>query len=1030
MTRPDSWLELKDWFTRALDLGIEDREALLEEVRNKAPEIRDELIGLLDAHDRAANFLEESPLGERVERSAAGAGRIARIGPYSLEVVVGVGGMSTVYEAVHESTQRAVCVKIMRLGFPGVDRGWSRRRFQREAKVLGRLEHPNIARVYDAGTYELNGESVPYFVLERVRSARDIVEYCAESRLSITDRLRLFAVVCDAIHHGHLNGIIHRDIKPGNILVDEAALVKVIDFGVARVLDEGADATEHRTGTGIVLGTLRYMSPEQVASAGDHVDARSDVYSLGVVLYELLTGALPYDLEGLSIYQMADAIRTSAPNLPSRVSRFLKGDIESIVLRTLAKEREARYDSAAALRDDILRYLANEPIQARPPSALYHLRKLVSRHKATTSLTAAVVFLSITFGIAMSFQSADLREQRDVAGREAELARAAHDVLLSFVSAASPFKPRFGAVEMIDSAEKDLTLRELVEREGDRVVDALADQPVLQAELLSAFGAVFADHARFERAADYLERAIDIKKREQGEDHETTLKSMEYLASVESARGRTNEARKIVERALSMVRESPRHGERSELPFLRALARMEERDQTLAEAKRHVTRALDIAGRADVPEDEESWLWHDLGRFELAADRSADAETALLRSLELMNKTYGPRHLNTSMVLSQLARLAIEQEKLDRALDYANRTLDIRRERLDADHPFVIESLRLVGSICSKNGEAERADELLTEAMRRSSERGVDESTMEIKIQLGEVNHMLDRNDEAEKLLREAMDAYDRNPEWGNTYRLLGAGALAVVLLFKQEDLDTAKRLLLMVNENARSNSKYRTLSINLLNLAHVYALQGKLEEAAAHLRESFEVRGEHVGQFGIRPYIDGVIITLQYAFQHRELFERVRVSPHAVDAFAAAADHWNRRDDLPGRVQKYLAFLNRVAAEAFVDEGRYEDAVPKFRIALQIYRTVYPAGDFPHVCGTEARLGYALWKSGSSDEAEKLLQSAHRGLTLTWGARHPFTTECTRFLASYYDELGESEKARPYHELLKPEESNHEASK
>lgn len=1019
MSDPESWLELKDLFARAIDLDIENRAALLDRVRIESPELGEELAALLEAYDRTTHFLEQPAIDSQSMKRAAGGKRIAKVGRYSLEEVVGSGGMSTVYEAVHDGTEQAVCVKMMRLGLPGVDTAWSQRRFLLEAKVLGRLQHPNIARVHDTGTYELGGESIPYFVLERVRGARDIVRYCDDYGLSTSDRLHMFIDVCDAIHHGHMNGVVHRDIKPGNILVDESSVVKVIDFGVARVLDEGVEATEHRTGTGIVLGTLRYMSPEQLASAGGHVDARSDVYSLGVVLYELLTGAFPYELEGLTLYQMADVIRNSPATPPGRIRRALKGDVESILLRTLAKERTSRYDSAASLRDDIRRYLANEPIQARPPSTVYQLRKLVARHKATAFLIVAVVVVSVVFGVAMSLQSMDLRQQRDLADREATSARAARDVLLSFVSAGGPVS-RSGSVELVESPGKELTLRELVIREGDRVIEELEAQPVLQAEVLSAFGAVLADHAEYDRAADYLERAIEIKRRELGGAHEATLEAMDHLASVYRFSSRSTEARSIVDRALVSIRESRDADEVAELPFLRTLANIEVSDLDLAKARLHLEDALDILDRAEVPDDVRAWIWHDLGFIELSADRTAEAEVALDRALTLMSDTYGREHLNTSLVLGLLSRLCVDQEKFDDAYEHANRALEIHRALLDEDHPLVSGSLRTLGSICLWNLEYERADQFLSEAVRLGRERGEEtENSVGLQLQLATARRTLGRIDEAEELLRDALRAFEEHPEWAKSSRIAIASELATTLMFRKKDLDEAERLYLETAEAARDNQQYRLLSVRLLGLAHVCVLQGRIEAAAQHLRESFLVRGKHVGDFGVRPYVDALLITLHYTATHPDLLDLIMEQPYTAEAFAAAADEWSQMETANRKLLIHQAFLNRLAGEEYAAKGMAAQGVPYLRVATDIYRDIAPVEESPHYYGTRARLGSVLGEAGEHEEAEVLLLEAHRELTRVWGARHDHTNECTRRLAEFYKDLGETEKSNAYAKIL-----------
>jgi serine/threonine-protein kinase RIO1 len=355
----------------------------------------------------------------------------SRIGGVSIVRVIAEGGMGRVYEGRQDKPRRPVAVKIIK---PGLVSPSLLKRFDYEAQVLGRLRHPGVAQIYTVGTHDVGGQPVPYFVMEYVPNAKTLTQYANDNRLSTHDRLELFRRVCEAVAHGHQKGVIHRDLKPGNILVDASGQPKVIDFGVARSTDSDMALTTMQTDIGALVGTLQYMSPEQFDADPSDLDVRLDVYALGVVLYELLTGKPPYDVRQRAIHEIARVVRERDPTPLSTLDKTLRRDVAIIAGKCLQKDRNRRYSSATELAGDVGRYLAGEPITAAPPGFFDAVTRVARRHKAAAaavagialSLVAAVVGIS-AFAIRAERARDDASTQRDLADREREAATRARD---------------------------------------------------------------------------------------------------------------------------------------------------------------------------------------------------------------------------------------------------------------------------------------------------------------------------------------------------------------------------------------------------------------------------------------------------------------------------------------------------------------------------------------------------------------------------------------------------------------------------
>ncbi|MFT4543266.1 MAG: formylglycine-generating enzyme required for sulfatase activity/predicted Ser/Thr protein kinase [Planctomycetota bacterium] len=409
-------------FLEARGLEKLARAALLDEACAEDPALRAELEQLL-AHDRPATDGGEepdSPLRSELDALRQQAEKLSGpvmpecIGEYRLLRKLGEGGMGTVYEARQEKLQRTVALKVMRLGSFSAQ---SLRRFEKEGEFLGRLEHPGIARIYDSGRADTPYGPQPYFAMELVDGV-PLTEYARSRELSLHERLELIVRVADAIQYAHRQGVIHRDLKPDNILVGGDGQPKILDFGIARASDSDVRLTTQNTDIGQILGTLAYMSPEQATGDPSEIDARSDVYALGVLLHELITDRLPYEISFRTLPEALRIIQESEPPRLSTLDTALRGDIETIVQTVLEKDKTRRYPSAGSLADDLRHFLRDEPIKARPASRIYTLQKFVRRNQ-TLFVATLLVFFSLTAGLVASLrfafgEAARTREVREL----------------------------------------------------------------------------------------------------------------------------------------------------------------------------------------------------------------------------------------------------------------------------------------------------------------------------------------------------------------------------------------------------------------------------------------------------------------------------------------------------------------------------------------------------------------------------------------------------------------------------------------
>lgn len=411
--------------------------------------------------------------------------KVERVGAYTLKELIGRGGMGVVYRAERVAPRRVVALKLIRRGLQGES---ALRRFRLEAEALSRLQHPCIAAIYEVGLG--GGEEQPYFAMELVEG-EPITDHADRAGLTPRARLALIARVCDAIDHAHTRGVVHRDLKPDNVHVTKDGEPKVLDLGVAKLLEVGPGTVTAATMEGQVIGTIHYMAPEQISGSSDAIDPRTDVYALGVLAYELLTGELPFRTEGVSLYEAMQRIRNEPVPALASMRPGLDPDIATIVERAMAREPDARYASAAAFASDIRRFLADEPILARPASTLYQLGKFAKRNRLLVGSVAAIVVVLTVSLVAVSLALGSARAAQRWAKAEREVTDAVNAFLLDDLIVAAD--PRRGG-------ERDVTLLEALNAASDSLGDRFAAAPASEAAIRAALGEIYSTLNDFPRA--------------------------------------------------------------------------------------------------------------------------------------------------------------------------------------------------------------------------------------------------------------------------------------------------------------------------------------------------------------------------------------------------------------------------------------------------------------------------------------------------------------------------------------------------
>jgi non-specific serine/threonine protein kinase/serine/threonine-protein kinase len=772
------------------------------------------------------------------------------IGSYRLLKKIGQGGMGEVWEAEQEEPVcRKVALKLIKWG---MDTKAVVARFEAERQALAVMDHPNVAKVFDAGSTE---QGRPYFVMEFVKGV-SITEHCDAHGLTTDERLGLFMQVCEGVQHAHQKGIIHRDIKPSNILVqleDDRRTPKIIDFGVAKATDQRLAERTLVTELGQIIGTPEYISPEQAEMTVDDIDTRTDVYSLGVLLYELLAGALPFDpreLRRAGFDEIRRKIREEEPSRPSaRIStlgeaatesarcrhtdptslvRKLRGDLDWITMRALEKDRSRRYGSPSELAEDIRRHLRHEPVTAGPPSVLYRARKFVRRHRIGVAATV------LALGVLVAFTATTIVQSRRIA-REAETSDRVSDFLADMLGKVEPkvlgtalwedlqervedvrrdrgesereieavlasLEVALSGVNATDAALRLLD-EQILLRAGETIENELADEPRIAGRLERTIAETYRNLGLYERAERHAKRALEIRSEAFGAEHLDTMKSKQTLGIVYYEQGRLDEAEPLLVEALETHQRL--HGD-------------------------------DCPVTAGLP-NQLAVLYHRQGRWD-------EAETMFLVTLEALRRRLGNDHRGTIDVMSNLAVLYEDSGRYDEAERLLLETLEARKRVLGDDHRSTLATMNNLAILYKSQKRYEEAEPLFLETLEAKKRVLGDDhkETLRTMMNLANLYQAQRRYDKAESLYLEANEHQKRvigEEHWETLVCMSNLANLYV----RQLRYDEAEPLLLEVLETQKrllGDDHPQTL-VFMVGLGDLRTRQGKYEEAGTLIREA-----------------------------------------------------------------------------------------------------------------------------------------------------------------------------------------------
>ena len=935
-----------------------------------------------------------------------------QVGRYHLLQKLGEGGMGEVWLAEQtEPVKRRVALKVIK---QGMDTKQVVARFEAERQALAMMDHPSVAKVLDAGT---TPEGRPYFVMEHVRGV-PITAHCDRNKLDNRERMELFVQVCEGVQHAHQKAIIHRDLKPSNVLVsiqDGKAIPKIIDFGVAKATAQKLTEKTMFTQLGVLIGTPEYMSPEQAEMTGQDVDTRTDVYSLGVMLYELMVGALPFEPKALraeGFDGIRRKIRDEDPPRPSmRLStlgdrstesaslrrvdlptlrRQLRGDLDWITMKALEKDRMRRYGSPQELAADIERHLNHEPVQASPPSAVYRARKFVRRHRLSVA-AAGVVLAALLLGIGGTtiglIRAVRAERQTRV---EAETAQRVSGFLTGL----------FEGVDPAESRGETITLQEVLDRASEKIDSELADEPIVQARLMHVMGKTYYHLSLWTQAEQLLEGALAIRRQALGDEHPDTLKSMFWLADTYCFNGRPDGCRGLYTELLETRRRVLGDDHPDTLMAKLGLAERNYRDTPEAET---ILLELLPTLRRVLGNDHGTTLatLRALGDHYTFTDRYDEAEVLLREWYDTQMRKDGPDDPSTLNSMFHLCRTLMTSGRYDEAESICEQNLEGERRVRGMSHNMTIRSVRMLATLRTRQGRHDEAERLRREMLETHKRLlGNDHRhTLTSTRELAEYLRSRHRYEETDALFREAIAAQRRVLGVDHEETLKSQMELGISYL-EQEHYPDAEPLL-----RETVAAQRRVLGVDHENtlrsqvqLAICYYKQKRYPEAEPLLLETIEGR-RRIGAD------TGALYAMKWLAQNHEHRGQYADARAVYDRILEG----ERR--IYGEERSATLRTVQAFAETLGMRGDYVEAEALCRAVVEASRRV-SGEEHTDTLSVVESLAASIGSQGRTDEAESLLLANLETKKRVLGEDHPETALTLYNLACVEGTRGNKEKA------------------
>ncbi len=915
---------------------------------------------------------------------------------------IGSGGMAVVYEALQERTGRRVALKVVQRW--GANNKRRIRLFRREIDSLARLDHPHIATLFDAGQTP-SGDH--FFAMELVRGATLAEHMARESRRAgrsawIRTQIELFVRICRALNYAHQRGVLHCDLKPANILIvedlpDERSpdgpedrtpadanrrasppplrTPKVLDFGLARLLDPEAAAAATMIDCGHLVGTLAYMSPEQTRQRSSAIDIRSDVYALGVILYEWLTGQAPYPIRGAAVPDAIRMICEMPPKKPHTVRRELAGDLETIMLKALDKDPERRYQSAFDLAADLERYLANQPISARPPSAAYQLRKMIARHKVPAAMGAALLLLALVFAVTFGIQAARIADERNRAQAGAARVEQINEFMDKMLTYVDPHAvgPRIHVRELLDQAAAAMPTE-------------LADQPEIRATLHQTLGRSYMALQAYDEAEHHIRAGLKLCTELFGRRDARTATALHNLGVLTKHQRKDEDGLRPLEEALALRREihGERHAEVAE--SLHALAQWHQGKSNYQKADELFREAL--AMRRELPEAERGVgdTLHAMGLMLVAAARYEEAEPLLLEALELRLRLLGNDHFDVARTMTDLGEIYFHWSEYDRAEALYREEIRIWRSIFgeEGNNDLAVALSDLAGLLDAR-GNLSEAEAAYREAVAMERRVSGPHRDMLPLNNLAVFLTQQGRYDEAEPMCREVYGDWSRYPE----PRGYAAQNLAEVLL-ELGEWDEAERLYRQAIDSWTTlfGRRHPKLAKALIGLGRLMELRGDRPAARALFEDAYDVLRNRLGDDSSLAVVSTIFVA--GAFPNEDRIAAEALCREAVSKLKALLG-----DNHPDVAWAFVR-LGRVQ----FDVAQTVAAEESFAQAIAIERSL-PRSQHPNLAAALAGLGQVLLDRGERAAARPLLEEALATQAARYESGDPRTAKTRALLAS-----------------------------